>query len=195
MLLNHFALSQKSIKITQFDIGQGDATLVQSFVSKNSTINVLFDAGGYNIMSGEDAGAVIYDYLKSNDVDRLDYIIVSHYDADHIGGLVSQGWNGMYGISLIEGPDNTITRDDIKVMKIIDRGDSNAPSSTIFERYQSYANTKYRISIDSAYEMGTKITLGPNAYMQCIASNGYVNGKTNRVENVATENDGVCLLF
>ena len=88
--------AQKSIDITHFDIGQGDATLIVSNISKDSIITALFDTGGYSSLSGEDAGLIIHSYLKNKNINRIDYLIVSHYDADHIGGIISGGNRNLY---------------------------------------------------------------------------------------------------
>ena len=65
--------------ITVFDVGQGDATLVRS----PGGMTLLFDAGP----SGSQA--VILPYLDSAGVDSLDYIVTSHYHADHIGAVAA----------------------------------------------------------------------------------------------------------
>ena len=44
----------------------------------------MFDCGGSN---ADEAGAYAADYLNRAGVERLDYLILSHYDADHIGGV------------------------------------------------------------------------------------------------------------
>jgi beta-lactamase superfamily II metal-dependent hydrolase len=66
------------VTITVLDVGQGDATLVRS--SAGGTL--LFDAGP----SGQGIGTVI-PYLTAQGITSLDYIVASHYHADHIGGL------------------------------------------------------------------------------------------------------------
>jgi len=57
------------------DVGQGDSVLIQS----PSGQNVLYDGG----RKDDDALA----YLQSVGVTKLDLVIASHADADHIGGL------------------------------------------------------------------------------------------------------------
>jgi competence protein ComEC len=71
------------LSITYFDVGQGDAALIQT----PNGANVLIDAGvwspGYN--SGK---SIILPHLESAGIDRLDAIILSHPHADHIGGIL-----------------------------------------------------------------------------------------------------------
>ena len=58
------------------DVGQGDAALV---VCDGKTM--LIDGGKPR------ASSIIYTYLKNLNIDYLDYIVASHADDDHIGGL------------------------------------------------------------------------------------------------------------
>ncbi len=58
------------------DIGQGDATLI-----KCGDHAMLIDAGDYN------KGTAIQRYLKEQDISKLDYVVGTHKDSDHIGGM------------------------------------------------------------------------------------------------------------
>ncbi len=58
------------------DVGQGDSILIVS-----DDITVLIDAGP---RGNEDN---IMRYLRNLNIHRLDYIIITHYDADHIGSM------------------------------------------------------------------------------------------------------------
>lgn len=57
------------------DVGQGDATLVIS-----GEHAMLIDAGD------DSKGTKVQLYLKTQGVERLDYLVLTHTDADHIGG-------------------------------------------------------------------------------------------------------------
>ncbi len=190
LLLSVCSFAQQRIEITHFDIGQGDATLIVSRISSDSIITVLFDAGGYSRLSKEDAGAIINDVLISDGIRRIDYLVVSHYDADHIGGIIAGGRGNIYQTSFRTGRDNTPgTSDDITVINAIDRGDNRPPSSTIFRKYQEFANTINRVSLDSKSDRGYEISLGPEAKMTCLATNGWVQGRDAQVAYVNTENE------
>ncbi|MDY0109541.1 MAG: MBL fold metallo-hydrolase [Candidatus Krumholzibacteria bacterium] len=73
------AVAPAGVTITVLDVGQGDATLVRS----TSGTTLLFDAGP----SG--SHTAILSYLASQGITALDYIVSSHYHADHIGGTVA----------------------------------------------------------------------------------------------------------
>lgn len=70
--------------ITVLDVGQGSAVLVETQKHR-----LLFDTGPRWSANGSAAESVIYPYLKSRGIDRLDSIVVSHGDNDHSGGLLA----------------------------------------------------------------------------------------------------------
>ncbi len=59
------------------NVGQGSSILVVG--PENETM--LIDTGDWS-----DDGEIVLDYLRAHDVKRLDYLVTSHADADHIGG-------------------------------------------------------------------------------------------------------------
>lgn len=65
-----------SIEVHYIDVGQGDATLI-----KCGDKTMLIDAGE------NDKGSQVWSYLKSQNITKLDYVIGTHPDSDHIGGL------------------------------------------------------------------------------------------------------------
>lgn len=58
------------------DVGQGDCALIQ--VDGHA---MLFDCGP------EDRGTYVQNYLEKQNIETLDYVIGSHPDSDHIGGM------------------------------------------------------------------------------------------------------------
>lgn len=80
------AIRNNSISIMFFDVGQGDAILIEL----NNGIDILIDGGG-NVRdqkkSDDIAKYIIIPYLKKQGINNLDYIIATHGDVDHIGSL------------------------------------------------------------------------------------------------------------
>lgn len=67
--------SAAELTVQFFDAGKADAILL---TTANSA--VLIDAGEKGF------GKTILDYLEKTGVERLDYLIVTHFDQDHVGG-------------------------------------------------------------------------------------------------------------
>jgi len=70
--------ARADVTIHCLDVGQGDATLIQS----SSGLTLLFDAGD----NGK-GNAIVNPYLTNLGILQLTYAVASHYHADHIGGL------------------------------------------------------------------------------------------------------------
>jgi len=64
------------VEVHFIDVGQGDAILIEA-----DDTAMLIDAGENN------KGTVVTDYLESQDITKLDYVIGTHPHSDHIGGL------------------------------------------------------------------------------------------------------------
>lgn len=65
-----------ALVLSFIDVGQGDATLVQT-----GGESYLIDAGR------PEAGPEVVDFLRSRGVDKLAGVVATHPDADHIGGM------------------------------------------------------------------------------------------------------------
>lgn len=68
--------SAGQMQVHFIDVGQGDAALIAC-----DGHYMLIDAGN------NDKGTTVQSYLMSQGVEKLDYVIGTHPDADHIGGL------------------------------------------------------------------------------------------------------------
>lgn len=67
--------TDETIKITFFDVGKGDAILIET-----GNTNLLIDAGYDNTFRA------ILDYLDQQEKSSLDYMVITHFDKDHVGG-------------------------------------------------------------------------------------------------------------
>jgi competence protein ComEC len=73
------------LRLTMLDVGQGESMLVQFPDGRR----MLVDAGGV-LGDGRDAGGrVVGPALRARGVRRLDYVVITHADRDHIGGAAS----------------------------------------------------------------------------------------------------------
>ena len=68
--------SKDTLFVHYIDVGQGDATLITCGEDA-----MLIDAGD------NDKGTAVQMYLESQNIDSLKYVIGTHPDADHIGGM------------------------------------------------------------------------------------------------------------
>lgn len=74
---------KQELKIYFIDVGQGDSTLVVTPKGKN----ILIDGGGsqtYDI--GENT---LVPYLLDRKIKKIDYMLISHFDYDHVNGLLT----------------------------------------------------------------------------------------------------------
>lgn len=76
------------------DVGQGLSVLVEA-----DGHCLLYDGGGAN------ASSFVVGYLKQQGISYLDYIVASHYDDDHINGIV--GALHAFGCGTVLNPDYT----------------------------------------------------------------------------------------
>lgn len=64
-------------RVHAIDVGQGDSILLEGPDGDTA----LIDSGPW-----QDEGGTVLNYLDEHDIDHLDHLVASHYDADHIGG-------------------------------------------------------------------------------------------------------------
>ena len=75
----------KKMKVTILDVGQGNSALIKTMAGKN----ILVDGGGFPGRSSFDIGRyVLGPFLWSQGVSRLDAVILTHPESDHMNGLV-----------------------------------------------------------------------------------------------------------
>jgi len=70
----------QDLKISFIDVGQGDCTLITTPNHKN----ILIDGGGSTNSSYDVGEKVLLPYLLNHYITKLDVIIVSHFDLDHV---------------------------------------------------------------------------------------------------------------
>lgn len=84
LLVNSISyILKKELEIHFVDVRQGDCTYI---VLPNGK-NILID-GGDKADDFDYGEKVVAPYLLDKNVTKIDYIIVSHFDSDHVGGLI-----------------------------------------------------------------------------------------------------------
>ncbi len=113
-------LSVTDLQVHFIDVGQADSILIRVPTSNGTTLDMLIDAG---TSSGYPASNVT-DYLEENGVDDLEYLIITHPDADHVAALDEVIYAvDVENILLTECEKNTVTWE--KVLTAIDEEDAN----------------------------------------------------------------------
>lgn len=74
---NNSTVPSGTVKVHFLDVGQGLSILVQS-----DGKNLIYDGGDRK------TSRFVVAYLKEQGVTKIDYLISSHYDADHMAGLI-----------------------------------------------------------------------------------------------------------
>lgn len=158
-IVNQFKL----LNIYFVDVGQGDCTLIKTPKGKN----ILLD-GGEGGSSKYDYGKnVVLPYLLDRRISKLDYVMISHFDSDHVGGI----------ISIIK---------EIKVNKVI-----IGKQFETCENYEEFLNVikKNKIQIQIV-EAGDEICIEKNLSFYVL----WPDSKSMINENVLNNNSLVCKL-
>ncbi len=138
-------------RFTTIDIGQGDGAVVVA----PGGCAALLDGGPTG------SGTAIKTYLRSIGVTQLSFAVVSHYHADHMGGI----------------DEVDVGTDAVPIGTVYDRGGSY--SSTAFSQYQSHFSGKR-----STVTLGQVIWLCGEVKLTVVAVNG--NGTQYNDENSAS---------
>ena len=156
-----------SLKIYVIDVGQGDATLVLG----PSGRTLLIDSGPQE--SGQQSILPLFNQLQIN---HLSWILLTHYDADHIGGLSE----------VIRGNDQLLgTEDDFyPSYALYDRGDETEKNTTTFQNYLEVAAPVRRTITPQ-----TQFDLGNGARARVIVVNGHYSDGTSIHLNPDEENE------
>lgn len=148
-----------SFWVKYIDVGQGDATLVQC-------------NGHYLLIDGgpADSSSKMYSLLSKSKIKKIDYIIATHPDADHIGGL-----SGALNYAKVDICFSSVSEHDTKTFKSLKKYlkkqgvNINVPKSNISFNLES-AKVELFITNSSVDDTNndsiiTKITYGDNSFI------------------------------
>ena len=79
-----YTIKEKNLRIYFVDVGQGDCTLIITPHNKR----ILIDGGGNESTDYDVGESVLQPYLLDRKIKTIDYIIISHFDSDHVKGLL-----------------------------------------------------------------------------------------------------------
>lgn len=147
-------------EIHVLDVGQGLSVLVES-----RGHYMLYDGGD------RDKSSFVVSYLKEEKVSSLDYVIASHYDADHLNGVV--GALNVFPVKQVFSPDYTA---DTRVFNSF----QSVIETKSIERKQPQVGTTYELgdasfqilspsgenySDPNNYSIGIRITDGASSFL------------------------------
>lgn len=101
--------------VVSIDVGQGDCTLIKSYER-----SFLIDCGT------KQSGKTIVEKLKQNDINRLDFILISHPHSDHMGGFIEVADNIDIGNIIIDTISPYDDDESDEYANIIDYCEQNA---------------------------------------------------------------------
>lgn len=84
MLMTPTQAPEQGLWLTAFDIGQGNAVLIETAQHR-----LLYDTGPAFSKDSDSGQRVLLPYLRARGIDRLDGLMISHSDNDHVGGAQS----------------------------------------------------------------------------------------------------------
>ena len=116
ILFKNISYFDSDLRVLVFDVGQGDSILV-SF--PNNGGNILIDTSGdtMNYESSNNVGNKIIPYLKTVGITKIDYLVVSHGDFDHMGEAINLVNNfKVKNVVFNCGPYNDLEKELIKVL-------------------------------------------------------------------------------
>lgn len=80
-----FQFIPQNLEINFVDVGQGDCTFIVT--PRNKTI--LIDGGGSSSDEFDVGKSTLLPYILDKGYTKIDYIFISHFDQDHVGGILS----------------------------------------------------------------------------------------------------------
>lgn len=169
-----------TLSVTFLDVGQGNAVLVEQ-----DGVYMLIDGGN------RDYSSFVVSYLKEQGVEKLAYVIASHYDADHLNGVV--GALHAFSCGQVLAPDYvTDTRVYESFERVITEQDIALAYPAVGDTY-TLGDASFTVVCPKAYDpkedndnsVGIRLVYGDTSFLIC--------GDAGKAEEQAMLDSGVTL--
>ena len=162
LVFNIYCVVPKDLKIRFVDVGQGDCTLILTEYNKR----ILIDGGG---SENYDVGKnVLIPYLLRERINSIDYVVISHFDTDHVVGILT-------------------VLEELKVGTVVIS--KQGENSENYERFKDIVKRK-NIKV-VVVNKGDRINIEKNLYIDIL----WPNNSNLINENVLNNNSIVCKLW
>ena len=169
-----------TLSVTFLDVGQGNAVLAEQ-------------GGAYMLIDGgnRDYSSFVVSYLKEQGVEELAYVIASHYDADHLNGVV--GALHAFSCGQVLAPDYvTDTRVYESFERVIKEQDIALAYPAVGDTY-TLGDASFTVVCPKAYDpkedndnsVGIRLVYGDTSFLIC--------GDAGKAEEQAMLDSGVTL--
>lgn len=150
------------LSVTFLDVGEGNAVLVEQ-------------NGAYMLIDGGDReySSFVVSYLQNAGVQELEYVIASHYDADHLNGVV--GVLNVYPCKTVLAADYTTdTRVYESFCEVVKEQDVELVYPAMGDQY-SFGDVTFTIVCPDAYDyeeandnsIGIRLEYGTTSFLIC----------------------------
>ena len=189
------APADTTLQIYVIDVGQGDSTLIVGPGRDDKRATVLIDSGDFR---GTDGASLVERTLKIAGVEHLDHVVVSHYDADHMGGFVTNMNRSKSLLWTRDGPDEDSPcrpKALFPTVSVIDIGEPVRDSKARKEwldcvpQILEERTSVRRVSIDGPELLGYQLDLGAGVVAEIVTGRGYVVGNDEIVELANSPNE------
>lgn len=171
-------INQEELNIFYLDVGQGDST----FITINGC-NMLIDSGN------DQDGYYIVQFLKAQNIDKIDYFILTHCDEDHIGGAYKILDDIQIGTLYMPNKEND-TQTYERLLNAIERNNVNVDKTLKASKEKQYAigNANWKVlSVDAKNNLNDssiviELDYGNTKYL-------FMGDATTRVEEMVEWNE------
>lgn len=171
------------LRVFFIDVGQGDSTLI--ITPKNKTI--LIDGGGKINKEGEVGTKTLLPYLLDRGITKIDLAIISHFDADHVDGVLTV-IQEIDVKNIIIGKQFEKSENYEKFIKIVNEKKININIVEAMQKIDIEKNVYIDILWPSSKNVITENSLNNNSLVLKIVYKNFSILFTGDIEKVAEEN-------